>query len=279
MRAEAGAEAGTEAGAEAGAAAEAGADGGDIAGTAGTEPETAGTEPETAGTEPGTAEAADAAEGVTATSDPAAEPRLARLIVATAAVAVALAVLFHAGMVFFHVAPKNAVSTRHKSTIDAYMFPELAQNWAVFAPNPLLTNSRVLARAELRGADGRTSVTQWVDMTAYDLRTVRGTLVPSMTMEQFRQGWKNFKRSHDRSGRPVGKLGRLTEQNLKRLALERLRPVLGGRSAQRVQFRELTQAIQPPEWTGRTVSDVWKSRAYGWLTVTRDDLEGTVTGR
>ncbi|WP_406864017.1 DUF5819 family protein [Streptomyces sp. HUAS MG47] len=208
-----------------------------------------------------------------------AEPRLARLIVAAAAVAVVLAVVAHAGMIFFHVAPKNAVSTQHKSTIDAYVFPELAQNWAVFAPNPLFTNTRVMARAEVRTPRGGTSVTQWVDMTAYDLRTLRGTFVPSMTMEQFRQGWNNFNRSHDRAGRPVGKLGRLTEQNLKRLALERLRPVLDGRPVRRVQFRQLTQAIQPPEWTGRTVSDVWKSRAYPWLPVTRDDLEGTVDGR
>ncbi|MFG2332989.1 DUF5819 family protein [Streptomyces sp. NPDC048604] len=224
--------------------------------------------------------AAQAQPDAASAADPApAEPRFARLIVAAAAVAVVLAVVVHAGMIFFHVAPKNAVSTRHKSTIDAYMFPELAQNWGVFAPNPLFTNTRVMARAEVPAAGGGTAVTQWVDMTAYDLRTLRGTLAPSMTMEQFRQGWNNFNRSHDRSGRPVGKLGRLTEQNLKRLAVERLRPVLRGRPAQRVQFRQLTQEIQPPEWTGRTVSDVWKSRAYPWLPVTRDDLEGTVSAR
>lgn len=242
----------------AGAEAEPGADGADISRA----PEA----DATASGEPGLAAAAG-------------ESRLARLIVAVAAVAVTVAVLVHAGMVFFHVAPKNAVSAQHKSTIDTYMFPELAQNWGVFAPNPLFDNTRVMARAEVRTADGKQAATAWVDMTAYDLRTLRGTLVPSMTMEQFRQGWKNFSRTHDRAGRPIGKLGALTEQYLKRLALERLRPVLAGRSAQRIQFRQLTQAIQPPEWTGRRVSDVWKSREFPWLKVTRDDFEGTVGGR
>lgn len=209
----------------------------------------------------------------------AAEPRVARLTVVAAAVVVLLAVLVHAGMVFFHVAPKNAVNTEHKKVIDTYLFPELAQNWGVFAPNPLLTNSRVMARAEVRTADGKRATTLWVDMTAYDLRTLRGTLVPSMTMEQFRQGWNNYNRTHDRAGRPIGKLGLLTEQYLKRLTLARLRSVVGGNSVQRIQFRELTQAIQPPEWTGRKVSDVWKSRDFAWLPVTRNDLEGTVAGR
>ena len=58
------------------------------------------------------------------------------------------------GAVFLHVAPSNAVSQRYQQQVDGIVFPELEQNWKLFAPNPLQQNIAVQVRAQVRTADG-----------------------------------------------------------------------------------------------------------------------------
>ncbi|MGW0464935.1 DUF5819 family protein [Streptomyces sp. NPDC003027] len=211
--------------------------------------------------------------------EPAAQSRWARLLVEAAAVVVVGAVLVHLGMVFFHVAPENAVSKQYARTIHGYVGPELSQSWRVFAPDPGDRNTRILARARTGSAEGAARTTPWVDLTALDLAELRGSLLPSVTMDQIRQGWRDYSRHHDAAGRPIGDEGLLYERFLKRLALGPLSRHTGGAVPDHIQFRTVTTTVTPPRWAAKPVPTAPTSQVHPWLRVTREDITGEAGAR
>ncbi|MFC7303031.1 DUF5819 family protein [Streptomyces monticola] len=174
---------------------------------------------------------------------------LARSLVAAVAAVVAVAVLAHLAVLLVFNAPRNAISARHGDTINAYVHPELSQNWKVFAPNPMRRNLDLLGRAEVRGPDGAVTTTRWRDLTAEDLDALRGSVFPSVSVEQFRQAWTDFIAHRTSEGAPLGVRGDVSERLITRLAVRRLAPeVPGGGRVVRIQLREVSRPLAPPAW-------------------------------
>ncbi|MFD7555734.1 DUF5819 family protein [Streptomyces sp. NPDC059835] len=194
-----------------------------------------------------------------------------RVVAALALGVVAVAACAHLALVFLHVAPSNTLSKRHAKTIDAWIYPEFEQNWKLFAPNPLQQNIAVQVRAEVRTAGGELVTTDWRDLSAEDGAAIRHSLLPSHTEQnELRRAWDFFTGSHDDDNRPNGERGELSEQYLRRIALDRLTPRLvdreGGRLL-RVQMRSATTAVAAPEWSDETTDTQTYYRELPWWTV------------
>ncbi|MEW2412359.1 DUF5819 family protein [Streptomyces sp. NPDC046866] len=216
---------------------------------------------------------------------PSREPGIAGLsapyrVVAALAVAVtALAVCGHLGMVFLHVAPTNTVSKRHAEAIDDWIYPEFEQNWKLFAPNPLQQNIAVEARAEVRTRGGELVTGPWHDLSAEDGAAIRHSLLPSHTRQnQLRRAWDFYTGSHDDDNRANGERGELSEQYLKRIALDRL-PEAGagagtaadgagaGGTVVRIQVRSATRAVAAPRWSDEKTDTQTYYRELPWWRV------------
>ncbi|GGR34068.1 DUF5819 family protein [Streptomyces netropsis] len=196
-----------------------------------------------------------------------------RIAVAVGVAGVAVAVAVHVSMMFLHVAPSNTISKQHGSAIDDYVYPEFEQNWKFFAPNPLQQNVAVQARAELRGPDGRSQVTPWIDLSAQDGAALRHNLLPSHTQQnELRRAWDFYAGTHDGREQPNGMRGRLSEEYIRRIAVLRLGGERDGRPVQRVQVRAVTTAIAPPPWSDEKVDTRPVHRLLGWWPVTTADL-------
>jgi hypothetical protein len=213
-------------------------------------------------TEAPTAEEPTAEEPDTVRSKP------ARVLVSVAAVLVAVAVVVHLAMMFLWVAPTNVLSRQYSSTVKGYVQPEFIQNWKLFAPEPLHTNVRVEARAELR--DGGTS--EWINVSAPDIDDTRYNVVPSHTRNQLRKGWRMFAQTHDNSNRAKNTTGWLLETYLKRTALMRLSEQLPADSIARVQLRSASTRVAEPTWSGRTTVPGTTYRVLPWWPVDAGDF-------
>ncbi|MEV6570427.1 DUF5819 family protein [Streptomyces sp. NPDC051577] len=174
-----------------------------------------------------------------------------RVVVALALAAVAVAACAHLAIVFLHVAPSNTLSKRHASTIDAWIYPEFEQNWKLFAPNPLQQNIAVQVRAEVRTPGGELTTGGWRDLSAEDGAAIRHSLLPSHTEQnELRRAWDFFTGSHDENNKPNGERGSLSEEYLRRIALDRLAPREGeGERIVRIQLRSATTAVAAPKWS------------------------------
>ncbi|WP_159037270.1 DUF5819 family protein [Streptomyces specialis] len=203
-----------------------------------------------------------------------------RLTVAFAAVVIVLAGVWHMGNIFFYVAPTNTVSDEYGDTIRDYISPEFSRNWKLFAPNPPRSNIHVEARAEFRRDDGTLDTTPWLDMTQQDMDDIEHNLLPSTTSQaQLRRVWTLYTDTHDDEGHAMTENGLLLESYLHRMALLRL----GGEGGdidiadiERVQVRAVTRSIQPPGWTGETVSTLPSYRELDWWTVRPSDYPDDV---
>ncbi|MDQ3631091.1 MAG: DUF5819 family protein [Actinomycetota bacterium] len=71
----------------------------------------------------------------------------------------------HFAMTFVYNQPLNAVKLRVADTVSAWMHPYFAQNWNLFAPQPINENRGMLVRARLREPDGKARVTRFLDIT------------------------------------------------------------------------------------------------------------------
>lgn len=187
----------------------------------------------------------------------------------------------HLAMVFLHVAPSNTVTKSHGDAVRWWVFPEFEQNWRLFAPNPLQQNVAVEVRAEYLAADGQRRTTEWIDMTAQDAEAIRGNLFPShVHQNQLRRGWDFYLGSHDDDNRPNGVRGRLAEQYLRRIAMERLEGAGLDGPVQRVQLRSASRSIKAPEWSAEKTDTRPVHRELPWWTITPADLPaGVVNGR
>ncbi|MEV4431958.1 DUF5819 family protein [Streptomyces sp. NPDC049555] len=195
------------------------------------------------------------------------------LVVTAGAALIALAATMHLLMVFLHVAPQNTVSRQHAQAIDDYVLPEFEQNWKFFAPNPLQQNIAVQARAELRGPDGRTTVTPWTNLSALDGAGILHNPLPSHTRQnELRRAWDFYAATHDVQERPQGLRGRLSESYVRRIVVSRLGARRDGRPVDRVQLRTVTTPIAPPPWSQEKADTAPVQRVLPWWPVTGDDL-------
>ncbi|MFC5246329.1 DUF5819 family protein [Streptomyces nigrescens] len=198
-----------------------------------------------------------------------------RIIIGTAACAVAVAVAVHVAMMFLHVAPSNTLSKQQGALISDYVYPEYEQNWKLFAPNPLQQNTHVQVRAQLRTEDGAARTTGWTDLTARDGRAILHNPLPSHTQQnQLRRGWELFLNTHNAQNRPVGLRGELSERYIRRIVLLRMEDewTRSGGRIERIQVRSQTTAVRPPPWSSEKISDKPVFRVLPWWQVTADDL-------
>lgn len=206
-----------------------------------------------------------------------------RVVTALALGAVAVAACSHLALVFLHVAPSNTVSKRHAHVIDGWIYPEFEQNWKLFAPNPLQQNIAVEVRAEVRTDDGLLVTGDWRGLSAEDGAAIRHSLLPSHTEQnELRRAWDFFTTSHDEDNKSTGERGELSEQYLRRIALDRLDPrtpadapvgedgrpgrVTEGRIV-RIQLRGATTEVPAPAWSDEKADTQTYYRELPWWTV------------
>lgn len=191
-----------------------------------------------------------------------------RVVTALALAVVGLAACAHLALVFLHVAPSNTLSKQHAGTIDAWVYPEFEQNWKLFAPNPLQQNIAVEVRAEVRTAAGELTTTGWRDLSAEDAAAIRHSLLPSHTEQnELRRAWDFYTGSHDEDEKPVGERGELSEEYLRRIAMNRLTPEHRGGHVLRIQLRSATTAVPAPEWSTETTDTQTYYRELPWWKV------------
>ncbi|MEU7552502.1 DUF5819 family protein [Streptomyces sp. NPDC044571] len=197
-----------------------------------------------------------------------------RILAALVLAVVGFAACAHLALVFLHVAPANTVSKRHAEAIDDWIYPEFEQNWKLFAPNPLQQNIAVEVRAEMRTAGGEVVTGSWRDLSAEDGAAIRHRLLPSHTRQnELRRAWDFYTSSHDEEEKPSGERGELSEQYLRRIALERLTapgPPGGGAAdgeIVRIQLRSATRAVAAPKWSDETTDTQTYYRELPWWTV------------
>ncbi|MFI5803420.1 DUF5819 family protein [Streptomyces sp. NPDC051561] len=195
-------------------------------------------------------------------------------IVATLALAlIGVTALVHLGMVFLHVSPSNTVSKEHADAVDAWINPEFEQNWKLFAPNPLQQNIAVQARAQIRTESGQWRTTEWIDFTARDAKEIRGSLLPSHTVQnELRRGWDFYVGWHDEKNQSLGMRGKLSERYVRRIVLERMSELDMGGAVARIQVRSRTTVVKPPKWSTEKVATTPSYRQLPWWTVTPADL-------
>ncbi|MFI6147087.1 DUF5819 family protein [Streptomyces sp. NPDC051109] len=219
--------------------------------------------------------AGPAAEPPADRAEPARAPGIAglsapyRVVTALALAAVGLAACGHLALVFLHVAPSNTVSKQHAQTVDDWIYPEFEQNWKLFAPNPLQQNIAVEVRAEVRTPGGAPVAGGWRDLSAQDGAAIRHSLLPSHTRQnELRRAWDFFTGSHDEDNKPIGERGDLSEQYLRRIALNRLADDgIARDEIVRIQLRSATRAVAAPPWSDEKTDTQTYYRELPWWTV------------
>lgn len=206
----------------------------------------------------------------------------AAAVLVSAAVIMLGAVTWHVAAVFLALAPENGISQTYKEQIDGYSRPTFARDWKLFAPNPLQENTAVWARVESASPDGRRQVSDWVDLTGQDIAAIRGNPLPSHAHQNLlRRAWDFYAKTHDlRDGHRVDRRGDLSEQYLKRIALQRLgRGDSSGTQTVAIQFRQQVTPVRPPHWDTRDAGTGVTVRAAApgtqpWWPVREHDYEG-----
>lgn len=189
-----------------------------------------------------------------------------RGVLAAAAVVIVSVLALHFGATFLYVAPSNVVWERHGATIRDHLHPEFRQAWNLFAPDVPQVSLTLHARAEVRGADGDTGVTDWVDLSATDLAALHGNPLPSRGREQLRKAWSEVRANWDENEDPVGQWGEDVRLTVVRVALERL-DLPAGSTPEWIQFRTVFTDTPPPRWTGEVVAEEPTVVEHSWWLV------------
>ncbi|MFF2951055.1 DUF5819 family protein [Kitasatospora sp. NPDC057965] len=200
----------------------------------------------------------------------------ARVVLGAAAVLLVTATGLFLGAVFLHVAPANPLSREYREQLDGLIYPEFEQNWKLFAPNPLQQNVAVDARVRTATPDGESVVHGWVGLTAQDIAAIRGNPAPSHADQNLlRRAWDFYDGSHSAQDEsPTTERGRLAEQYLKRIAVQRIGSSVDGRPVVAVELRVTTGTVAPPEWSGEAAPPAPKVRELPWWPVADEDLRG-----
>ncbi|MGV9265797.1 DUF5819 family protein [Kitasatospora sp. NPDC003701] len=201
-------------------------------------------------------------------------PALAVLVLA-AAVLVAGTGFFLAA-VFLHVAPANTASREYREQVDGLVYPEFEQNWKLFAPNPLQQNVTLDARVRTVADGGATRTHDWTGLTARDIAAIRGNPAPSHAdQNMLRRAWDFYEGSHSaQDDSPTNPRGKLAEQYLKRIALQRIGRSVDGERILQIEFRVTTATVPPPGWSGEAAPPAPKVRELPWWPVGDEDFRG-----
>lgn len=174
----------------------------------------------------------------------------------------ALVTGLHMVACFLQVAPRNAISVRFASPLNAWIFPWFEQNWSMFAPNPVSENWQILARVQ-NGSTGRQS--DWYDISAADYANIRGNPFPShATMNELRRAWDTYDHSHDLLDRPtVGFRSVLFADYLRNIAVQRTEKMTH-MPFNFIQVRVVRSPVAPPG-ANFTPASIWR-RLPWWPT-------------
>lgn len=71
----------------------------------------------------------------------------------------------HFGMTLVYLMPLNPIALRIAPVVQRYMVPWFAQDWHLFAPNPINETRMLLVSCRLRQTNGTTVETAWVDVS------------------------------------------------------------------------------------------------------------------
>ncbi|MFC8289673.1 DUF5819 family protein [Streptomyces sp. NPDC057242] len=197
-----------------------------------------------------------------------------QVVVAVALAVVGVFACVHLGMVFLHVAPSNTLTKQNGRAVDDWIYPEFEQNWKLFAPNPLQQNVSVEARAEVAAADGTRRTTGWIDLTAQDIEAIRHNPMPSHAQQnQLRRAVDFYFNTHSDDHRANGLRGRLSEQYMRRIAVQRLDalPALAGSDVRRVQLRAVNRPVPAPRWSNEKPKSSPTYRDLPWWRITDAD--------
>ena len=198
-----------------------------------------------------------------------------QVVAALALSVIGLLAVGHLAVIFLHVAPSNTLTKQHGEVVDDWVYPEFEQNWKLFAPNPLQQNISVHARAEVWGAEGRTT-TRWIDLSQQDGEAIRGNLLPShVDQNELRRAWDFYTASHDGENRPNGLRGELSERYIRRIVMLRLLEGGHGGTVERIQVRSAVRSVGAPAWSDEKISTRPDYRVLPWWTVTPSDLPDT----
>ncbi|MFF2075092.1 DUF5819 family protein [Kitasatospora sp. NPDC058162] len=199
----------------------------------------------------------------------------AQLVLGLAAVVLVSGTGLFLAAVFLHVAPDNVVSRQYRDEVDGVVYPEFEQNWKLFAPNPLQQNVSVDARVRTVADGGATRTRDWTGLTAQDIAAIRGNPAPShVDQNLLRRAWDFYDGSHDQDGKPTNPRGRLAEQYLKRIALQRIGREVDGERVLEIEFRVTTATVPPPSWSGETAPPAPRARELPWWPVGDEDYRG-----
>ncbi|MYT12695.1 hypothetical protein YWIDRAFT_01973 [Streptomyces sp. SceaMP-e96] len=196
-----------------------------------------------------------------------------RIVIMAAVVVLTIGVTLHLLLVFLFVAPPNAISKKYDRLVKGYVYPEFDQNWQLFAPNPLQDNIAVHARAEVAFPDGSRRTTNWLALTAQDIREIRRNPVPSHAHQNLlRQAWDFYNRTHDAKGRAIGLRGELSEAFVRRIAAHRLGYRIDGGQVVKVQIYAMNTPIIPPKWSGDSGSTKKTYQVLPWWPVSKKEF-------
>ena len=198
------------------------------------------------------------------------------LLLVVAAVVLLSAAAWHLGTVFLSIAPSNPASQRYTAQVDAHVYPEFEQNWQLFAPNPLQQNIAVEARVQTLTAVGGRPESGWIDLTAQDIAHVRGDLAPShVDQNLLRRAWDYYTSWHSMPNQDsLGSGGPLSQEYLKRIALQRIGRDWHGAPVNQIQFRIATTPVAGPSWTGAQPKAKTGYQTLQWWVVGDDDYTG-----
>jgi hypothetical protein len=74
--------------------------------------------------------------------------------------------MVHTGLTALYLSPENPLRSRVWDTLYGYMDPLFAQNWRLFAPNPVSQHQNLLAKARVKDREtGVIRETKWMDIT------------------------------------------------------------------------------------------------------------------
>ncbi|MEV7774787.1 DUF5819 family protein [Kitasatospora sp. NPDC086791] len=178
--------------------------------------------------------------------------------------------------VFLHVAPANSLSRQYRDEIDGVVYPEFEQNWKLFAPNPLQQNVSLDAQVRTVAPGGATTTRDWTGLTARDVAAIRGNPAPShVDQNLLRRAWDFYDGSHDSLDEtPTNPRGKLAEQYLKRIALQRIGRETDGERILEIRFRVTTATVAPPAWSGEAAPPGPRARELPWWPVADEDYRG-----
>ncbi|MBV6701773.1 DUF5819 family protein [Kitasatospora aureofaciens] len=200
----------------------------------------------------------------------------AQLVIGLAGAALLTGTGLFLGAVFLHVAPANSVSRQYRAEVDGVVYPEFEQNWKLFAPNPLQQNVSVDARVRTVAEGGATRTHDWTGLTAQDIAAIRGNPAPShVDQNLLRRAWDFYDGSHNPQDETLTTArGKLAEEYLKRIALQRIGRSVDGERVLEIEFRVTSATVLPPSWSGEAPPPAPKVRELPWWPVDDEDYRG-----